>query len=116
MQPRHRFEEEPFSQTSATSYVGNRISNAESFDPLVDIQSQINAITPSGGLAAQVAANTAAIETLNTEVETLNTEVSTISDSGGASFQQAYISTDGGATYLPLTTGDGTALYVWAHT
>ena len=115
MQPRHRFEEEPFSQTSGTSYVGDRISNAESFDPLVDIQSQINAITPGGGLAAQVAANTAAIATLNTEVATLNTDL----DTSDASFQQAYVNVtpDGDTpTYVALTTDGGTPLYVWAHT
>jgi hypothetical protein len=30
MQPKHRFEEEPFAQTSGVSFVGGQLTNAES--------------------------------------------------------------------------------------
>lgn len=105
MHPNHKFEEEPFAQTSSTSFVGGQLSNSESFDPMFDVQSQINNFIP---LPAQVAANTSAISTLNTQVSGLKTTLNTAS----ASFQLAYV---GG---LPLTQDAlGTIpLYVWSHT
>jgi hypothetical protein len=104
MEPKHRFEEDPFSQTSSISYVGGQIRSSESFDPLVDVQSQLNATSGStASLSTQV-------NTLNTQVSTLNAEVNTITDSGAASFQQAYIAG------VPLTTSGGDPLFVWAHT
>ena len=44
MQPKHKFEEDPFAQTSSTSFVGGQITNSESFDPLVELQAQLNAL------------------------------------------------------------------------
>ena len=107
MQPKHKFEEDPFAQTSSTSFVGGQLSNSESFDPLVDIQSQINAIVPTniGPLTTQVTANTSAIATLNSEV-------GTITDSGAASFQVAYV----GGVQLTKDSAGTIPLYVWSHT
>ena len=102
MQPKHKFEEDPFAQTSSTSFVGGRLSNSESFDSLVDIKSQINNFTP---LPAQVAANTSAIATLNSEV-------GTITDSGAASFRVAYV----GGVQLTQDSAGTVPLYVWSHT
>ena len=44
MHPNHKFDEDQFSQTSSTSLVGGQITNSESFDPLVELQAQLNAL------------------------------------------------------------------------
>jgi len=110
MHPNHKFEEDPFSQTSSTSFVGDRISNSESFDPLVDIQSQINAIVPTniGPLTAQVATNTANIATNTASISSLNTNLNT----ANASFQAAYV----GGVQLTQDSAGTIPLYVWSHT
>ena len=107
MHPNHKFQEEPFAQTSQISFVGGQLRNSESFDELMDLQSQINSLNSSGfaTLPAQVAANTSAIATLNSEV-------GTITDSGAASFQVAYV----GGVQLTQDSAGTIPLYVWSHT
>jgi hypothetical protein len=117
MHPNHKFQEEPFAQTSQISFVGGQLRNSESFDELMNLQSQINSLNPSGfaTLSAQVATNTSNIATNTTNISSNATGISLLNtelDIANASFQLAYVNGE------PLTQDSlgAVPLYVWSRT
>ena len=119
MHPNHKFQEEPFAQTSQISFVGGQLRNSESFDALFDLQSQINSLNPSGfaTLSAQVATNISNIATNTTSISSNTADISSLNttlDTDNAVFQKAYWYD--GTNYNALTNIDGSAeLYFWAR-
>ena len=90
MHPNHKFEEEPFAQTSNVSFVGGRIIVNESLNPIVGLTTQLNALSTSTAsntssigilstsniaLSTSIASNTSSIALLSTSNDALSTSV-----------------------------------------